>query len=267
MNQTSILTCTHIHVRTAAGRTDAFVAMLHGFVRKLFDSANAFDYAELRLFADGDSREFFWMGDEQPVFDDSVSALFSAAEMDIHLNLSSETDCMAASLTALTDHLKTGDLSDCARMSVLKTGDDFTHLTIAGMHGGAYLCGEVPFADGCEGVPSDMCWNSSTHRAVFHFPDETIDDAWDLSEMLPERIDEIDFEFSFDSGELRIHSVQLPDMTCAETYRAALEQFAAMADELHIDGVLTPESDSAFALMRFAADGRTIAIRTAVAEF
>lgn len=267
MNQTSILTCAHIRVRASSGRTDAFLAQLQAFVCRLFDSAGSFDYAELRLCAGNDSREFFWMGEEAPVSDDSLPQFFSAAEIDVHLNLSGETDFLAAGLSCLTDCLKDGELRDCAHMSVLKTGDDFACLTIAGMHDGSYLCAEVPFADGCKGVPADMCWNSCTHRAVFHFPEENIDDAWDLSEMLPERIDEIDFEFSFDSGELRIHSVQLPDMSCAETYRAALEQFAGMADEFRIDGVLTPESDSAFALMRFAADGGRIAIQTAAAEF
>lgn len=268
MNQTSVLTCTRIRVRAVPGRTDGLISGLQAFVNALFDRPDAFDYAELHLLTDGDARDLYWMGDEQPAFDPSLTAAISAAaEVDLLLNLSGETDCMADAHAALSSLLADGSLSDCARMICLRTGDDFAALTLSGIHGGAFLHGEVPFADGCEGVPADMCWNSCTHRARFHFPEEALDDAWDLSELLPERIDEIDFEFSFDRAELVIHSVQLTDLNGVEVYREVLQHLADLSDGMEIAGALTPESDSAFALMRFAPDGSRVSVQTAVAEF
>ena len=262
MIPTSYLTCSHIRVRTAPGRTDGFIARMQDFIHTLFDSASAFEYAELHLTAGGSDFNCYWMGEDHPDFDPALTdAVASAAEINLRLNISSETDCMSAPHDALLALLADGALSGSVQISLLKNDVLF----FSGMHRGAFLHGVVPYAD-ADSLPETLCWNSSNHRAHFHFPEENVYDACCVADLLPERIDMIDLEFFYDDGELFIHSVQLTDAACAEVYRESLEQLTVLADHAEISGVLTPESDAAFALMRFIPVGNRVTLQTAIAE-
>lgn len=268
MIQTAVLTCTHIHVHTAPGRTDGFISNLQSFIETLFGCSEDFDYAELHLSAGEAQFNCYWMGSDRPEFDSALtSALENADEIDLHLNLCSEADSMDKAHEALYIALSDGSLSDCVRMASLKKDDCASTLTFSGMHRGAFCHGEVPFCDDLDQIPEALSWNSSTHRAHFHFPEENVYDACCIADLLPERIDMIDFEFFYDDAELFIHSLQLSDRSSIEVYRDSLEQLAALSDSMQIDGVLTPESDSAFALMRFVPEGGQIAVQIAAAEF
>lgn len=263
MNQTSYLLCSHIHVRAVAGRTDGFIFQLQNFLKSPFDAADQFEYAELHLTAGEADFNCYWMGEDRPDFDSALTdAMASAAEIDLRLNISSETDCMSAPHDALLALLADGSLSDCVQISLLKNDV----LTFSGMHRGTFLHGVVPYSDANGALPETTCWNSSNHRARFHFSEDNVYDACCIADLLPERIDMIDLEFFYDDGEMFIHSVQLTDRACAEVYREALEQLSALADSVEISGVLTPESETAFALMRFVPDGGRVTTQTAIAE-
>ena len=263
MNQTSCLICSHIRVHAAAGRTDSFVTRLQSFIKSHFDAAADFEYAELHLTAGSADFNCYWMGEDQPEFDPALTdAVASAAEIDLRLNISSETDCMSAPHDELFSLLSDGALSDCVQISLMKNDS----LIFSGMHRGAFLHGAVPYTDAGDDLPETICWNSSNHRAHFHFSEENVYDACCIADLLPERIDMIDQEFFYDDGEMFIHSVQLTDRACAEVYRDSLEQLARLADSVEISGVLTPESETAFALMRIVPDGSRVTVQTAIAE-
>lgn len=263
MPNSSILSCIRIRAHAVPGRTDGFIAALQEFAQLLPKHPESFSYAELHLAADSREHDCFWMEGDCPDFDSGLIA--SAKEIDLRLNMCCEDALLLNAQTQLFDLLADGAHADCVRFCALVTDEEHAALTLSGMHGGAFHHGEVSFIDGCGGIPEDMCWNSSTHRAQFTFPEEALDDAWDLSEIIPEHIDEIDLEFSFDRGEMAIHSVQLPDMDAVETYRSILQKLCEMANSFSISGALTPESDSAFALLRFACNGG-VTVQTAVAE-
>lgn len=264
MSDTTFLCCSRIRLSAVPGRTENFAAALCSFLETIAGRAEAFSYAELQLTADENESVFYWMGDEQPDLGDCLSAVSSAAELDISLNLCSEEDCASDALNALTGLLSDGSYADCARVCTLTRDGDDTRVFLSGMREGAFHHGEIPF--GNDAAPDGMCWNSCTHSAHFTFSGDACNDAWDLSDLLAERIDEIDLEFSYDDGTLAIHSVQLPDAENTEVYRAALEQFCAIADSASIDGVLTPEAENAFALMRLVLSDGHVSIRTAIAE-
>lgn len=266
MTNASTLACIRIRVNSLSGRTDGFVAGLQSFLKTLCARAKAFEFAELSLMADGAGPVLLWMGDDRPGFESAeLSALESAKEIDIRLNLCSETDSCADDRAALFSLLSDGALADRVQFCALITGGSAS-LMLSGLRGGRFCHGEVPFTDGCEGIPEDLRWNSASHRVLLRFADSAVDDAWDLSDLMQERIDEIDLEFLPDSGELRIHSVQLPDMNSVEAYRAFLERLSLLAESVSIEGALTPEAEDAFALLRFVRAGNAVTVQTAVAE-
>lgn len=261
MNNSPVLVCSRIRVHAVPGRTDGFVAGMQALLKTLSAQSDAFSYAEIHLTADESVRDYFIMDGEHPQID--AEALAAAKEIDLQMNLSCEDNRIADALSAVLSLLSDGSLADCARFCMLATGGNSAALTLSGMRNGFFHHGEVPFTDE---LPADLCWNSSDHRASFTFPEEALDEVWELSEILQERIDEIDLEFSFDGGELQIHSVQLPDREAIEAYRAALAQMASLADSVCISGALTPESDEAFALLRFVHEVGCVKVQTAIAD-
>jgi len=266
MPESSFLSCSRTRVRAVPGRTDGFAAALQRFLETIAGRAGSFSYAELLLIADGDEHSFFWLGDECPDLGGNLACLAASAELDVQLNLCSDEDCASDALAALIAPLADGALSDCVRFSSLTRSGDDASVFLLGSSDGAFHHGEIPFRDGLQGVPEDMCWNSCTHAARFTFPEAARDDAWDLSDLLEERIDEIDLDFSRDEGTLAIHSVQLPDAEAVETYRAFLEQLASIAGSASILGALTPEAENAFALLRFVLEDGRVRMQTAIAE-
>jgi len=266
MTESSYLACISIQLTSAAGRTDNFTAELQAFLKNFVGRADSFSYAELQIFADGDWRSFYWVGDNRPDPDYVLSSFPATAQMHMQLNLFSDADCVSDILHPLTTRLSDGSLANHVRLCALTRDGGDASVFLSGMLEGAFHHGEIPFHDGMDGIPEDMCWNSCTHAARFTFPEDARDDAWDLSDLLEERIDEIDLDFSRDEGTLAIHSVQLPDVESVEVYRALLEQLCSLADSAVISGDLTPESENAFALLRFVpADGH-VTVQTAIAE-
>ena len=263
MSNSSILSCFRIRAHAVPGRTDDFIDALQGFVQLLPQLPEIYSYAELHVSIDAGEFDFFFSDVESPAIDTGLIA--SAKEIELSMNLCCEGSTLPDAQARLFSLLSDGALADCVRFCALVSDDAHAELTLSGKLGETFHHGPVPFADGCGDIPSELCWNSCTHSARFTFPEVALDDAWDLSELIPEQIDEIDLEFSFDRSEMLIHSVQLPDMAAVENYRGILQKLTEMANSASIEGVLTPESDSAFALLRFVCnDG--VQIQTAVAE-
>ena len=260
---TDFLSC--IRIRAASGRPDGFISSLQCFLETISARAEKFSYAEILLRADGGERSIYWMEGEQP---EPIDCAFiaSAAEVDAVLNLCSDEDCASDAQSALLAPLADGSLAGCVRVCALTRDGENASVFLSGMREGKFFHSTIDFADGMEAIPADLCWNSLTHEAHFTFPESALDDAWDLSDLLQERIDEIDLEFSYDDGALDIRSVQLPDAGSVEAYRAALEGFLKISGSARISGALSPEAENAFALLRFAASDGRVAVQTAAAE-
>lgn len=267
MSNSSALCCSRTRVHAVPGRTEGFIAGLQIFLKALSDRSETLDYAELHITIDGDGQDYYWMGDDRPTLGEPLLASLAAAgEVDLLLNMSSETDCLSGELGAMLSLLADDSLADCVRFGALINDGETISAFLSGMRGGAFHHGTVAFSNGCDGVPADLCWNSSDHRASFTFPGEALDEVWEIADELQARIGMVDLEFSYEDGELHIYSVQLPDLESVEFYRAALERLARLADSAHIGGMLNPESEAAFALLRFALEDGCVKVQTAIAE-
>ena len=267
MQNTSLLSCEHIRIRRVPGRTDGFIRQLQEYLKTLFRLSDAFGSAELHLQADGDERTFLWLGDEHPEIDlAAIDALAEASQIDVRVDLCSERPCMEDARDRLTALLASGTLKDCVRYCELLEDEHTSSLFLSGLYRGAFLHGSVPFTANDEDILEDAVWNGYTHRAEFHFAEESVEAMLDLADRIQDRIEEIDLELSDDDRRLEIGSVQLACREDVSFYREALEQLVRLSDHAQLTGALTPESDAIFALLRFVREGSAVVAQTAVAE-
>lgn len=265
MDNSSVFSCEHIHVRRIAGRTDAFVAALKKYLRTLFDATEFFGTANLVLSLDEQTHTFEWMGDVNPASDENcIDAMDSASEIDVRLDICCEDGRMLNIQNALSDMLENGALKDCVSYCELLEDAHTSSLYLSGPYRGSFLHGSVPFT-GCDDILVDNTWNGYTHRAEFVLHFEAEDEVRDIADELGENL-EIDIELMHGAHELTVASVQLVGPAEVELYRSSLEKLVRIADSSKITGALTPESDTLFALLRFVKDGSSVDIQTAVAE-
>lgn len=268
MKNTSALSCEHIHIHRIAGRTDAFIAALQGYLRTLFMQNDKLSWMEIRIA--NDNASFCLQGQDGVLTGDSadeaLSGMTAADEIDVRVDMCCELFHMDGAQAVLSDALRSGQLKDCVRYCALLQDEQTSSLTLSGLYRGAFLHGAVPFTQDNEDILVACKWIGFTHRAEFRFPESAAGAASALTEQLEDRL-EIDLTFSPDGRELKIQGLELADRREVLFYRDALEQLVRLSESARITGALAPDSDSVFALLRFVQDGSGVVLQTAVAEY
>lgn len=262
MNNMSALSCEHIYMERIPGKTDHALAALQDYLRALFSLSHNSESAEVIITCDGEPLCFEWFGTTEKLNpNEALSRLSSANHIDVRINLCCDHSTSIEEQRELYDILCDGSLKDCVHCRVLLEDEGSTSLTMSGLHCGAFLHGNVPFC--ANTAPLQTAWNGYTHRAVFSFAPADFDHAQDLTDVLEDRLD---IELSAQNNEIRIVNVHLENADDIAFYRETLEKLSAFAQNAHLSGALTPESDDVFALLRFVLKNDSVAIETAVAE-
>ena len=264
MNATSALSCEHIYIRRIPGRTDAFIAALQNYLRKLLTISEGTESAEIIITPDGSEHRFEWYGEAgETNLDSALSAMETAAETDVRINICSDLYSAEEEQRSLNALLRDGSLKDCVRCSILLEDEHTSSLTMSGLYRGAFLHGAVPFVSDASDILLKTAWNGYTHRAEFRFAPAAFDDAQDLGDLLEDRLE---IELVTEDNLLRVENVHLEDADEVAFYREMLEKLTTLAESAQITGALTPESDEIFALLRFVRENSAVTVQTAVAE-
>ena len=268
MKNSSALSCEHIRIRRAPGRTDGFIDALQRYLKSLFTQNDKLSWVEVRIADDDRSYCFEWQdgglcGDGA---DEALTGMAGANRIDVRVDMCCEFFHMEDAQSALTDVLRDGQLKDCVRYVALLQDESSSALMLSGLYRGSFLHGAVPFTADNQDILVVCKWNGFTHRAEFRFPESAVNAAAALADELEDRL-EIELTLADDGRSLTIESLQLADRREVFFYRDALEQLARLSERAQITGALAPDSDSVFALLRFVQEGSGVIWQAAVAEY